>query len=618
MDERFETIIQEGINHYLSLKGLNLSTANNVKLGYALTEFYIKEIGRFLYDIYEDDVSDGLLCDGKNDMNIDFAYRNEKSVIIIQSKYRGVRSSLKTDELAGFFNIHSRLTNEVYFNRYANNSVKNAIGIYSEENTYTYIFISNDKASEAIISEFNRLKEEKEAIFSNVNYEFKPFTEIKRDYREITSELESIEGEVEINIEKVFDTISNNHKPAYLDLTQFIGSESGYQSIICTIKGTSLKQLWDQHKARLFNYNIRGYLGTNPINKKIESTLNDEPDKFYFYNNGISAICTKLEAIYHGPEVNKLRCSNFQIINGAQTTSTIGRFKNVDKLQKVRVLLRITKAEDYKKEKGLNKNIITYNNSQSIIKAADFRSNDEIQVFLEKKLPNFLYKGVIPYQSVKYQRKRLKVDKRKDVLLINIDTLARVLYAFDHEPVLIFKGTKYLFDTDENAGKYWTVFGENNQEVEFFDEKRLNKTIALYFIWTKIEQLLKEESRKLKSLQQESTIEYQALLPKWHFLWSYGYILTSYYSDDIDKIYKRIANGKIFEKSESFIDVWFKRIHSNIGKTIEQQYKSEGDDEIQGFNLKNWLRNTSDFEKLKKEFKWSHKVDYPIDHIQTP
>jgi len=51
MEERFENIIQEGMNKYLSLKGLDSSRANNIQRGNALTEFYIREIGQYLYGI---------------------------------------------------------------------------------------------------------------------------------------------------------------------------------------------------------------------------------------------------------------------------------------------------------------------------------------------------------------------------------------------------------------------------------------------------------------------------------------------------------------------------------------------------------------------------------------
>ncbi len=156
----------------------------------------------------------------------------------------------------------------------------------------------------------------------------------------------------------------------------------------------------------------------------MKETIDQEPDKFYFYNNGISAICTDLKANfeYGTKDIKEIVCRNFQIINGAQTTTTIGRYKDDIKLQKVRILLRITQTEVLKSEKkGLNKKIITFNNSQTIIKDSDFRSNDEIQLFLQKHLENYWYKGISPNKRLQYLPKRIKlISKRKEHLYVSM------------------------------------------------------------------------------------------------------------------------------------------------------------------------------------------------------
>ena len=413
------------------------------------------------------------------------------------------------------------------------------------------------------------------------------------------------------------DTFTNQKRNAYFDLSSVIDKENKYKSILCTIKGTTLRALWQQHKSRLFNYNIRGFLGENAINKKMKETLEKEPDKFYFYNNGISAICTDLiPELNGGGDISAFKCKNFSIINGAQTTTTIGRYKNEINLKDVRILLKITKAEDYKKEKGLNKKIITYNNSQTIIKASDFRSNDDIQIFLENKLSEYSFKGIIPYKKVRYLRKRIKTEKRKEYLDISMESLARALYVFDNEPILIFKGTKYLFDIDSgNNGKYWYVFGDAGEEVQMFNNKRLEKTIGVFFLWYKVETKIKDLSKALKAANNEN-IKYQALLAKWHILWAYGYILNSYHKDELDVIFKKIASGKIFDSpNEIFIDKWFVKIHNTVAKCIEKNYnanKKKNDTDLQSFNFKNWLRNNSAFEELITEFKYMDKSDFPL------
>jgi hypothetical protein len=620
MKHPFEDILQEGISACLNDKGISREKANTRQLGKAFAETYFKEIGVYLFSLDEDSVAEGVECDGKGDLNIDFAYEQDNQYIICQFKYKGKNSGVTTDEISGFFNIPQRLLDDDYFQKHANNSLQDTLRDFDKDSQVQFYFITNDKLSDTdtIRDEFNLSKERVESQTENYVFELKSLAELKEDYRIVTSESEMITKEVYINVESLHDTFTSETRQAYLDLSDVVNDNTNYKTIICTISGNMLKSLWREHKSSLFNYNIRGFLGENPINKKIKETIKLEPEKFYFYNNGISAICTDIEPIINNKGIlAQFKCSNFQIINGAQTTTTIGKFKDKNSihLNKVRILLRITKAEDYKKEKGLNKKIVTYNNSQTIIKASDFRSNDDIQIWLEKKLNEFKYKYPSPHKVVLYQRKRIKVNKKKDQLFIPIDNLARALYVFDNDPLLVYKGAKYFFDTDEQNGMYWRIFGDNGTELEYFNDARLTKTIGIFFIWTRIEEKLKLLSKEYKSRNEDTAIAYQATLAKWHFLYIYGYILNNNYSNDLPSIFKKIANGQLFEKKENFIERWFPRIHKLITKCIEQNYQQYIDDNksiTQGFNFKNWLRSNSEFEKLKREIKYIEITDYPL------
>ena len=477
-----------------------------------------------------------------------------------------------------------------------------------------------------IINEFELLKSKKEAIYENITFSYVTITEIKRELSEVKAIGEVIPQQVEIFIEQIVDTITNNKRHSYLDLSTVVDTEGYYKSILCTIKGSQLKNLYRQHGATLFNYNIRGWLGENDINKKVRKTLEDEPEKFYFYNNGISAICTDYEPVLDQAEnLSKINFKNFQIINGAQTTTTIGKFRDDSKLSKVRVLLKITKTESLKKEKkGLNKNIIMFNNSQTVIKASDFRSNDEIQSFLSSQLSLYTYKGSNPYKQVIYLAKRAKIDsKKKDKLYVTIDTLARILYVFNNDPILIFKGTRSLFDTDENTGKYWTVFGEENKEVSYFTPAKMNEVVGIIFLWTKLEEILKRAVQEKRLMGKEKTIDYQALLAKWHFLWAYSEIIHKLYSDQKPVIWKKLIDSKNLDTKDNFIELWFRRIYRTVAEVIEDNYQKDktekeqqsqtGDEEdVQGFNFKNWLRNQSAFDVLKTRFRRIDKDDYPL------
>jgi hypothetical protein len=90
MGTKFEDIVQEGINTYLLEKSIEQSSVNTKQLGKALTEFYIQEIGQYLYNIYDNDF------------------------YIFQSQYKVSKSSVSSDEISGFFNIHKRFMDRIF------------------------------------------------------------------------------------------------------------------------------------------------------------------------------------------------------------------------------------------------------------------------------------------------------------------------------------------------------------------------------------------------------------------------------------------------------------------------------------------------------------------------
>ena len=110
--------------------------------------------------------------------------------------------------------------------------------------------------------------------------------------------------------------------------------------------------------------------GVNPIgtNAKIIETAETRGEEFFYFNNGVSAICTHYKIVG-----NELIANNCQIINGAQTVGALAKAPANPALE---VLFRLTKTASVKTEKGMNIDIIRYNNSQNIIKTSDFHSND--------------------------------------------------------------------------------------------------------------------------------------------------------------------------------------------------------------------------------------------------
>ena len=78
--------------------------------------------------------------------------------------------------------------------------------------------------------------------------------------------------------------------------------------------------------------NVRGFILQSKYNKNIETTLDSEPTKFFFYNNGITIVAESISSseINSGKKV-KLEISNFQVLNGGQTLRTIHNYNKKNK-----------------------------------------------------------------------------------------------------------------------------------------------------------------------------------------------------------------------------------------------------------------------------------------------
>lgn len=171
--------------------------------------------------------------------------------------------------------------------------------------------------------------------------------------------------------------------------------------LIGKIPLSQVVEIFNRHDNLLLERNIRRYLGlhSNRVNSAIFETItsNDKRENFYFYNNGITAICDQFRTNSPQGENNIVQISGMQIINGGQTCKTIQQTVNdypnlINVLSNTYVLLRLyeipPESEDFV-------NDITFaTNSQNPVDLRDLHSNDEIQQNLEIGMRSlgFVYK----------------------------------------------------------------------------------------------------------------------------------------------------------------------------------------------------------------------------------
>ncbi len=137
----------------------------------------------------------------------------------------------------------------------------------------------------------------------------------------------------------------------------------------------------------LFRKNVRQSLGlNNPVNKAIRSTIySDKYRDFYFFHNGITAICNHM----HLSEDGVLQLNGLSVVNGCQSLNTIlSCSERVKQIPDAYIMFRFYEIPQIERADRIS--IST--NSQSVVKPRDLRSNDKrvlnLKHSFEQAFPN--------------------------------------------------------------------------------------------------------------------------------------------------------------------------------------------------------------------------------------
>lgn len=155
-----------------------------------------------------------------------------------------------------------------------------------------------------------------------------------------------------------------------------------YSSYYGQIAASDLAQWYKEHQEGLFSPNIRMFLGSTDVNSSIVNTLKSDADKFWYFNNGITALCDKIvkKAIGGGTrEHGQFFCYGLTIVNGAQTVGSIASasLEVPEKVEIAKVPFRIISLENCPPQ--LEVEITRNNNTQNRIEKRDFVSLDQNQ-----------------------------------------------------------------------------------------------------------------------------------------------------------------------------------------------------------------------------------------------
>ena len=245
------------------------------------------------------------------------------------------------------------------------------------------------------------------------------------------------------------------------DLIRITSDSSDLRENATLEDDSSLSSL-DVEKDVLYE-NVRGYILRSKFNGNILRSLDTEPEKFFFYNNGLTIVAKDINS----QKVNsnkkiRLQIKDFQVLNGGQTLRTIHKFnkdnrENINKLSQASVLVRVMKVT----EDDLKSKISEYTNSQNAISQIDLKSMRTEQVQLQNYLSS---------HDILYIRKNGDTgdDSKNYKLCVTLQQMGQILYAVKGNPGQVSNKRKDIF-TKEYENLFCTENLLSKQTVDYIE-----------------------------------------------------------------------------------------------------------------------------------------------------
>jgi AIPR protein len=190
---------------------------------------------------------------------------------------------------------------------------------------------------------------------------------------------------------------------------------------------------------RLFRKNVRQSLGSNnKVNRAMRQTLQGERVKdFFFYHNGITALCDQLD---YDEKAGEIKVKGLSVVNGCQSLSTIATASERVRSEEAAgasVLFRLYEIP----ERSLADRISVNTNSQTAVKPRDLRSNERVMVGLKRA-----YEGRYPTGFFITQRGTVRPADKDENLTVDAAVLAKMIMAWHCQRPNIAHNEKRLFD----------------------------------------------------------------------------------------------------------------------------------------------------------------------------
>lgn len=499
-----------------------------------------------------------MITDGSNDGGIDFVYfdEDENKIIIAQNKYSaniGVNDVVAEINkvvitIKDFLKNHTgAYRDELKYN------LQNSIDRLTEETAGNIDIIFTSKSSFSQDKVRQKVENSMEVIS---NIEFLDHLQIEDIISKVKLQDEIVE-EAALSIDKTKNFLEY--------------SAGNLEGIFVNISSSSLINIFNKYQSKgLFNLNIRKYVRKKSVDDGINYTLNNERDKFWFLNNGLTIACNDFRI-----DGNKVKIYNFSIVNGGQTTTLIGNYKGKNK-QKFFIPCKIIKSTenlDNTRTLSFFNKIAEATNSQKPILPKDLKSNAPEMRTL---------KTILADRGISLDIKRGEKQKKSNNIKIKNDELAQIIYSFkDQKPGTSRSNKNSLFS---NNTIYTTIFKQpysKNEDMQDF----LVDLIHLNDRYSIIDEKLKKNENNLLSNNELNIFRNGKMVIFSIFGIIYKLVNkdceASELKDDPTVLYQRnfVYGSFLSNYKENDLDVKLEELIKEILDLLDEEYENQFDNE---------------------------------------
>lgn len=402
----------------------------------------------------------------------------------------------------------------------------------------------DDQNLRAIISS-GKIEIENIGIFEEVSVEPLGATEIQKLFHETKNKLSST-----INFQ------------SRITLPDIDGVSEAYLGVLPLPEYLKLIQDENGTIYSIFDDNVRDFQGSNIVNKKIKSTLeNHNFDLFSVLNNGVTIVASALT-----PAANRFTIRDYQVVNGCQTSHVLHECQKIEGIENVFVPIKIvvTESDDIKTS------ITLATNSQTEVKTEQLEA---LNVF-QKKLELY-YNAESKTFPLYYERRSQQYNSDAGIKKTQIISIPIQIKSF----ASMFLNSPHLV-----SGYYGTIVKRFSGQI-FNEEHKYSPYYVSALAYYRIEQFFR--SGDLKTVYKKA---------RFHLLYVVrllvaGENLPPFNSNKIESECEEFKLHLIDERKALSIFLDAQSIFESSGLDLDKkQYKSESETEMLLSSYKEYIK----------------------------